>query len=97
MKITSADVDAAYRELEEKDLSDIHRETAKLWLARGIAAVRHHEESEDDSWLFDAEEYLHEALEHAALVTDGPLSADVKDVVARVKAILGLQGDGVEP
>jgi hypothetical protein len=96
MKITSADVEAAVKELEEKDLKQIHLETAKTWLSRGLAAVRladacgDDEDDERTAWLLDAEEYLHEALEHAALAIDGPLCSEPAVVTRRVKAILDL-------
>lgn len=93
MKITRSAVDAAYKELEEKTLAEIHRETAVKWLARGLAAVRHHDESGDESWLSDAEDYFHEALEHAALALEGPLCADTRAVVERIRAIAKLQDD----
>lgn len=85
--LTRDDIAKARAELSQKSLGQIHRETAVTWTARGCAALGLAKSTGKQSYLFDAEEYFHEALEHAALV-GAPLVRDVSATVARVKAIL---------
>ncbi len=69
------DVDGARQELMTTEYADIQNETARKWLARALAAYELGTESETAketiSWLEFGNEYIHEALEHAALVEDG--------------------------
>lgn len=73
--VSPEDLERAIAELREKSLAQIHYETAMLWLARAIAAHRMF-------LLQDTIDYAHEALEHAALSTDG------SSVVAYVETAL---------
>jgi hypothetical protein len=57
-------------ELAKKTLADINRETAMLWGARALVALARYRETGIASWLSDATEYQHEAVEHAALSGD---------------------------
>jgi hypothetical protein len=61
------DVDRADKELRVKTLTSIQLETAATWGARAAVAYRFYAGTRDVSWLLDAEEYYHEAVEHAAL------------------------------
>lgn len=60
---SSFDVDSAILELKTKSIMDIQKETAYKWASRSIASYKLGNNK-------DAEEYRHEALEHAALVDD---------------------------
>jgi hypothetical protein len=93
---TDEQIEAATTELTQKSLAEIHRETAIAWAARGAAAMRLYEASNEDDaveWLVDAGEYLHEALEHAALATDIPTSAaeELDTHLERIAHILRMQ------
>jgi hypothetical protein len=57
------DVESAKEELQKKSLDEIQRETAYKWASRALAA-------RELQLLNDHNEYVHEALEHAALVED---------------------------
>lgn len=88
---TGAQIEAAEAELLEKSIGDVHRETALVWAARGLAALRLYKESEEKepAWLADAGEYLHEALEHAALATPvPPADEDPDKLLERIAALL---------
>jgi hypothetical protein len=68
------DVDKARRELEEKDLLTIERETAKTWGARAAAsylgAFEDPDHAEQMRFFWEAETYRAEAIEHAAMTED---------------------------
>jgi hypothetical protein len=88
---SDAQVEQACSELTEKSIGDIHRETALVWAARGLAALRLYQESEEKepAWLADAGEYLHEALEHAALALPvPPADEDPDKMLERIAALL---------
>lgn len=67
-------IEDARQELVEKSYQEIQTETALKWAARAFAAYeivfRLDSEAEQIGWFHVAEEYRHEALEHAALVED---------------------------
>lgn len=65
------DVDAAKKEVQEKQEEEIEVETAYKWASRAIACFQLHAETELVKWLIKGEDYRHEALEHAALAKDG--------------------------
>ena len=79
-------LEKARKELEEKSYHDIQRETAWSWASR--AAVNYEfvlEAAKDQkvsAWT-QAEEYAHEAIEHASLVEkDGPkLLKEIQDAI----------------
>lgn len=77
------DVKAAIKELEVKSIEDIQRETAWKWASRACASFQKASEQKSlkaaVKWLMEAEEYKHEAVEHAALVEkeDGKLLKEV--------------------
>lgn len=60
----------ALDELRTKSLCDVHRETATKWAWRGWAACLLWLENPGSTWRDDSIEYLHEAVEHAALAGD---------------------------
>lgn len=68
------DVDKARKELEEKDLLTIERETAKTWGGRAAAsylgALEDPDHAEQMRYFWEAETYRAEAIEHAAMAED---------------------------
>jgi hypothetical protein len=71
------DIESAMRELGQKPIAQIQRETAMLWTSRAFAAYVLYRRTGELRWLLDAEEYHHEALEHAALTGDPLLIEDL--------------------
>lgn len=65
------DARAARREVLSKSEADIERETALKWASRALACYALFEETRAPKWLLRAEDYRHEALEHAATAGDG--------------------------
>jgi hypothetical protein len=70
------DIDSAYAELAAKSYAQIQRETAFTWASRAIVYWRLLRESTPTinnvvKYTRLAEEFEHEAREHAALVDDG--------------------------
>ena len=63
-------VSEARRELLQKSRERIEEETAFRWADRALAAWQLYATSGADRWLRDAEEYHHEAVEHAALADE---------------------------
>ena len=70
------DVASAIKEITEKSLDTIQRETAYKWASRALAAKELF--SENEQYILDYNEYLHEALEHAALVDDETFFMEIK-------------------
>ena len=62
---------SADREVREKSADKIERETARRWAARATACYARSRGEGGVRWLLRAEDYRHEALEHAALAEDG--------------------------
>ena len=67
-------------ELKAKSFRQIQEETARIWCDRAAAAYRLYLEDSSAKWLFEGEEFYHEAIEHAASV--GP------ELVAYVQSAL---------
>lgn len=65
------DLKAAATELSEKTDSDIQTETAYKWASRAIVCYRLFRATKKLRWLQRAEDYRHEAIEHASLADDG--------------------------
>lgn len=68
------DLDKAQKELAEKTLDQIQRETAWTWASRAAVSFENvlSASLEHKVAVFACgQEYLHEAIEHAALVEDG--------------------------
>ena len=65
----------AMAELQQKSIEDIQRATAITWGGRALAAYVIFEQTGDPHRLCDAEEFGHEAMEHAALDGD-PVFSD---------------------
>jgi hypothetical protein len=73
------DINSALEELKTKTLDQIQRETAIKWAGRALAARQLGLENNDQQLLSDSNEYVHEALEHAALVEDsGEFLVEIK-------------------
>ena len=68
------DVESAKKELAEKTLDQIQRETAWKWASRAAASFENVIVADPEkkvSIYMAGAEYLHEAIEHASLVFDG--------------------------
>ena len=63
-------LDKGEKDISEKSLADIQRETAWTWASRAAACYEKLAKTGDWKWKTDAEEYRHEAVEHAALIGD---------------------------
>jgi len=63
---SNLNIQAAYIELLSKPRKQIQIDTSKVWAARAIASYMLYSKYRLIGWLLDAEEYRHEALEHAA-------------------------------
>lgn len=61
---------AAAKEISEKTDSDIQIETAFKWASRAIVCYRLYKGTGKIAWLQRAEDYKHEAIEHASLAAD---------------------------
>lgn len=70
------DLDSARKEIREKTLDQIQRETAYKWASRALAAREMFED--DQQFILDYAEYTHEALEHAALVDDESFFQEIR-------------------
>lgn len=70
------DIEAAKKELQEKTLTDIQMETAYKWASRALACRELFEDN--NQLMLDYSEYMHEALEHAALVEDEAFFIEIK-------------------
>jgi len=84
-----AHVQQAAAERATKDIAMIQHETAITWASRAMASMAAYETGGRIQDLLDAEEYAHEALEHAALagsstfeMVEGAL-AQVRDSLSR--------------
>lgn len=60
----------ALQEVLSKSEGQIQRETANKWASRAIACYKLYARTGDLCWLVRAEEYKHEAVEHAAVADD---------------------------
>jgi hypothetical protein len=79
----------ARAELASKMLVQIQHETALTWAYRAAAAYEQAQAQNSVKWLLDAEELWHEALEHAALVSDATV-AEIRAYLAQFRAPFGL-------
>jgi hypothetical protein len=77
------DVKKAAKEIAEKSLDDIQKETAWTWAARSCAAYVAARKIPKDKakWEHDALEYQHEATEHAALSEDDNLIHEIREAI----------------
>ncbi len=78
-------VSEARAELSKKSLRMIQRETAITWAARAVASFMSYKRTKNLQWLLDAEEYAHEAVEHAALYDCPEFQAEISGVLAQAK------------
>ena len=67
-----AATDNGVSELHQKTIEDVQRETAVTWAGRAAAAYHLYAQSGNVQMLLDAQEYHHEALEHASLDDGDP-------------------------
>lgn len=82
-----AATDTAVAELHHKTIEAVQQETAVTWAGRAAAAYHLYVQGGHLQMLLDAEEYHHEALEHAALVSSDPGVLDqVRHYLAACKA-----------
>ncbi|HYX20494.1 MAG TPA: hypothetical protein VFA98_06570 [Thermoanaerobaculia bacterium] len=82
-----AATDAAVAELHRKSIETVQQETAVTWAGRAAAAYHLYIQNGHMQMLLDAEEYHHEALEHAALVSSDPgILEAVRHYLTAVKA-----------
>jgi hypothetical protein len=81
--ISKEQIKEARIELLKKSKVQIEKETAIKWAARAIAAYSLFAETQDASFLFNAIEYHHEAVEHAS---DTPLLGDIIAVLNEAQA-----------
>jgi hypothetical protein len=58
------------KELDEKSLKDIQKETAEKWCDRAVEAYKRAIAEKSVKWLMDAIEFGHEAIEHSSLGED---------------------------
>jgi len=64
----------AREEVLAKSHARIEEDTAWKWAARAIACHALWKETREDHWIEEAEDYRHEAIEHAAFANDGVLA-----------------------
>jgi hypothetical protein len=74
-------VSQARADVTTRALGTIQKETAITWAARAVASLRLYHETRQPKWYSDAEEYYHEAIEHAALSGDDELLNAVRAAV----------------
>jgi hypothetical protein len=74
------DVEAAKKEITTKSLNTIQKETAYKWASRAMAAKEMF--SFNSQFMLDYNEYVHEALEHAALVEDEGFFLEIKGLLS---------------
>jgi hypothetical protein len=78
------DLEKARKELSEKNLNDIQKETAVTWASRAAVSFENCLQSDGIkkvTCFAVGEEYLHEALEHAALVEGEDVLSQIKQEV----------------
>lgn len=85
MKKIEEFVNEAIKELSDKSYEEIQEETAMKWAARSYVAfeavLRSDNKKDQMGWFQIAEEYRHEALEHAALVENADKSNEILESV----------------
>ncbi len=80
------DIKAAQVELSKKLVHQIEFEAACKWAARAYVAYMNFIKSKDARWMFDAENYWHEYLEHAAL-SEGKNAEQLVKIRAKVEPL----------
>lgn len=71
------DIQAALEEVRNKTAAEIEEETAYKWAARAIACYRYYAQTLATSWLIKADNFEHEAIEHAAFVRDNGVTLGI--------------------
>jgi hypothetical protein len=69
-KSSKLNLEKGLKDIDSKTLPEIQEETAWTWASRAAACYEKLKETGDWKWKTDAEEYRHEAVEHAALIGD---------------------------
>lgn len=80
-------IQAALEEVLNKSESQIQIETAHKWAARAIACYRLYGRTKHLHWLTRAEEYRHEAIEHAAVAEDSCITLKKLDRQMKDEAV----------
>lgn len=70
LKPSKLNLEKGAKDIESKSLAQIQEDTAWTWASRAAACYKKLAETGDWKWKTDAEEYRHEAVEHAALIGD---------------------------
>jgi hypothetical protein len=70
-------------------IESIQAATAITWAGRALEAYENFVRTTNFDWLRDADEYMHEALEHAALHPDPAVLDEVRGALLAAKAHFG--------
>lgn len=76
----------ALTELKTVSFTDIQIETTWKWAGRAAAAYELSLEDNKPNWIIVAEDYRHEALEHAALCEDADFVQHILDTIEKYRA-----------
>lgn len=81
------DIEKARTEILEKSSEKINEETAWTWASRGVACILESRKTTDkeakDNFRLRAVDFIHEALEHAAVVgNDASFVQKIRDAVS---------------
>jgi hypothetical protein len=74
------DIESAKKEITSKSLDTIQKETAYKWASRALAAKEFFQVN--PQFMLDYNEYVHEALEHAALVEEDGFFQKIKSLLS---------------
>lgn len=85
----SIDLDKGNKDIKEKSLAEIQKDTAYTWASRALASYKTLENTGLWEWNHDAEEYAHEALEHAALIgeTHPHVLPEIQELISNAKRV----------
>lgn len=102
-------IEEALKEVQSTPTEKVEIDTAYKWAARSIACFLLSRETKEVNWFIRAEDYRHEAIEHASLAHDGGQTVqfieseidqhrfDAKDLMTTpVLDIVPLEGEGDE-
>lgn len=74
------DIESAKKEITSKSLDTIQKETAYKWASRALASKELF--GVNPQFMLDYNEYVHEALEHAALVEEDGFFQKIKSLLS---------------
>lgn len=93
MVVPQFDVAAALSEVQSKAEEQIEIETAYKWGSRAMACYQLYSQTKNVKWLLQAEDYRHEAIEHASLAKDsGNTLRVVEEALDKYKLTLKMDG-----